>query len=80
MDASKTQIKRAARIAESEAFVKERRRQVLTLFQQNFETGLKFYEDNKEKMSAEEQTAIEAEIEKNLSLIKQKKEEWGLNG
>ena len=75
---SKAQEKRNERVANQQAFLRERHLNALTMFQQNFEAGLKFYENTKDKMTPEEQATIEAEIEKNLALIQQTREEWGL--
>jgi hypothetical protein len=75
---SKRQEKIAERTAQQQAFLRERHLNALTMFQNNFEAGLKFYENAKDKMTPEEQEKIEAEIEKNLALIQQKREEWGL--
>jgi len=73
---SKTQDKKAARLAESAAFVKERRIRNLEIFESNFEVGLKVYEENKDKLSPEEVAYMEAEIERNQELIKEYKEKW----
>lgn len=66
---SKTQEKRARRLAEQQAFLKERRETQLTVFEYNFNVGLKLFEDNRDKMSEEEIQAIEKEIEENRALI-----------
>lgn len=66
---SKTQEKRARRLAEQQAFLKERRETQLKLFEYNFNVGLKLFEDNRDKMSEEEIQAIEKEIEENRALI-----------
>jgi hypothetical protein len=78
MSLSKTQEKRAQRKAEAEAFVKERRKAQISLFEQNFDTGMRFYLDNKDKMSEEEQSLIELEIEKNRKLVEEFKEKWNV--
>ena len=56
---SKTQDKRAARVAEQQEFIKKRRIAQLAVFESNFNAGLQFYNDNKDKMS-EEEIAIKA--------------------
>jgi hypothetical protein len=76
MTVSKTQEKRAARLSESEEFVKERRIRNLEIFESNFEVGLKIYEENKDKLSLEEVAHMEEEIERNQNLIKEYKEKW----
>jgi hypothetical protein len=78
MSLSKTQQKRAQRKAEAEAFVQERRKTQISLFEQNFDTGMRFYLDNKDKMSEEEQALIEVEIEKNRKLVEEFKEKWNV--
>lgn len=74
---SKTQEKRARRAAERDAFIKERRQVQLAVFESNFNVGMEFFEANKDKMSPEEITQIEEEIEKNRKLIDEWKEQWG---
>jgi len=73
---SKTQDKKSARIAESKAFVKERRIRNLEIFESNFEVGMKVYEDNKDKLSPEEVAHMEEEIERNKTLIEEYKAKW----
>lgn len=78
MSMSKTQEKRARRKAEAEEFVRERRKSQIAMFEHNFDTGMRFYMENKEKMSEEEQALIEAEIEKNRALIEDFKNKWNV--
>ena len=78
MSLSKTQQKRAQRKAEAEAFVQERRKTQISIFEQNFDTGMRFYLDNKDKMSEEEQALIEVEIEKNRRVVEEFKEKWNV--
>lgn len=56
---SKTQEKRAKRLAEQQAFIMERRRLQLHILEQNFEIGVKLYQDQKDKLSPEEVEQIE---------------------
>jgi hypothetical protein len=70
---SKRQEKIAARQAEAAAFVNERRAMQIAIFEQNFETGLKIYEANKDKLSEEEAAMLEVEIERNRTLIEKLK-------
>ena len=70
---SKRQEKIAANQAEANAFVGERRAVQLAIFEQNFETGLKIYESNKDKLSKEEAAMLEVEIERNRTLIEKLK-------
>lgn len=62
---SKTQDKRAQRKAEQQAFIAERRKMQLAIFQANFDVGMQLYEANKDKMSPEEIELVEIEIQKN---------------
>ena len=78
MSLSKTQQKRAQRQAEADAFVKERRKTQISIFEQNFDTGMRFYLENKDKMSEEEQALIEVEIEKNRKVVEEFKEKWNV--
>jgi hypothetical protein len=78
MSLSKTQEKRAQRQAEADAFVKERRKTQILIFEQNFDTGMRFYLENKDKMSEEEQALIEVEIEKNRKMVEEFKEKWNV--
>ena len=73
---SKTQEKRALRKAESEDFVKQRRQAALSMFERNFEVGMKIYEDNKDKMSPEEIATLEAEIESAKKAVEDFKAKW----
>jgi hypothetical protein len=75
---SKTQDKRAARKAEAEEFVRQRREAQISMFENNFEVGMRFYEENKDKMSEDEQLLIEQEIEKNRKLIEEFKDKWSV--
>lgn len=70
---SKRQEKIAAKQVEAAAFVNERRAMQIALFEQNFETGLRIYEANKDKLSEEEAAMLEVEIERNRTLIEKLK-------
>jgi cob(I)alamin adenosyltransferase len=73
---SKTSEKRAARIAEAAAFVRQRREMTLEMFERNFEVGIKIYEDNKDKMSPEEIELLEKEIESARAAVEEYKAKW----
>jgi hypothetical protein len=73
---SKTQEKRAARLAESEEFIKERRKSQIAIFEANFKAGLSIYEANKDKLTLEQIAEMEAEIESNLNYIEEYKSKW----
>lgn len=66
---SKTQEKRARRIAEQQEFLRARKTIQLAMFEQALEAGLAVYENNKEKLSAEDIAKIEAQLEENRQLI-----------
>ncbi len=70
---SKRQEKIAANQAEADASVSERRGIQLAIFEQNFETGLKIYEANKDKLTEEQAAMLEVEIERNRALIEKLK-------
>jgi len=72
---SKRQDKIEARKEEQKAFIAERRKMQLAVFQANFDIGMKLYEDNKDKMSAEEIELVEVEIKKNRELLDKLKAE-----
>jgi len=74
---SKRQEKKETNQAAADAFVKERRAVQIAIFEQNFETGLRVYQDNKDKLSPEQVVEIENEIEAHRKLIDGLKEKWG---
>ena len=57
---SKTQDKKAQRIADAQEFVAERRKMQLEILEQNYEAGVRIYEAQKDKLSPEEVEQIEA--------------------
>jgi hypothetical protein len=73
---SNRQDKVAARQAEQHEFLKERRQLQIAVFESNFNVGLTFYQENKDKMSEEEVTMIEAEIDANRKLLDELKAKW----
>jgi pyruvate formate-lyase activating enzyme-like uncharacterized protein len=73
---SKRQEKIAARQSEQHEFLKERRQLQIAVFESNFNVGLNFYQENKDKMSEEEIALIEAEIETNRKLLDELKAKW----
>ena len=73
---SKTQEKRAQRLAQAADFVKQRRELTLALFEQNFDIGMKIYQDNKDTMSVEDIALLEAEIESARKAMQEYKEKW----
>ena len=73
---SNRQDKIAERQAEQHDFLKERRQLQIAVFESNFNVGLNFYQENKDKMSEEEIVMIEAEIESNRKLLADLKEKW----
>ena len=75
---SKTQDKRAERVQEAENFVKERRANQLVIFEANLLAGQQLFENNKEKLSAEEILVIEKELADNQALLEKLRQEWNL--
>lgn len=73
---SNRQDKIAARQSEQHEFLKERRQLQIAVFESNFNVGLNFYQENKDKMSEEEVALIEAEIEANRKLLDELKAKW----
>jgi cob(I)alamin adenosyltransferase len=73
---SNRQAKVAARQAEQHEFLKERRQLQIAVFESNFNVGLNFYQENKDKMSEEEVALIEAEIDANRKLLEELKAKW----
>jgi hypothetical protein len=72
---SKTQEKRARRKAEQQEFLTARKTLQLAMFEQALEAGLAVYENNKDKLSAEDIAKIEAQLEENKQLIAKLREE-----
>ena len=75
---SKTQDKKAARIAEAAAFVKQRRVNNLEMFEQSFEAGLRIFEERKESIPPEEVEMLEKQKEETIKLIADMKAELGI--
>jgi hypothetical protein len=73
---SKRQNKIAERQADQHEFLKERRQLQIAVFESNFNVGLNFYQENKDKMSKDEIAMIEAEIESNRKLLDDLKAKW----
>ena len=73
---SNRQAKIAANIAEQHEFLKERKQVQIAVFESNFNVGLNFYQENKDKMSKEEIKLIEDEIESNRKLLEELKAKW----
>jgi hypothetical protein len=75
---SKTQEKRAQRLAESKAFVKERRMQQFSFFEANLEVGKQLLEANREKLTPEELDLLEKEYDSSKETLEKLREEWEL--
>ena len=75
---SKTQDKRAQRLAKAAEFMKEKRTHQIAFLEANYETGVQLYEANKEKVSEEERTLIEAEMVKQRETLDAIKKEYGI--
>ena len=72
---SKTQEKRARRAAETKAFVAERRTKQLSILETNFEVGVRIYEENKDKLSTEEDTLIQEQMKQQRELLDKLRDE-----
>ena len=72
---SKRQEKIAQRVAEQQHFLRARKTIQLGMFEQALEVGLKVYEDNKDRLSAEDISKIEAQLEENKRLIEKLRNE-----
>jgi hypothetical protein len=70
----------AKRQVEQHEFLKERRQLQIAVFESNFNVGLNFYQENKDKMSEDEIKLIEAEIESNQKLLAELKKKWAGEG
>ena len=68
---SKTQEKKARRLAEQQAFIKQRRTLELGMLMFNFELGKKMFEENKEKMSQEEINTLDQSMKEQAEYIAQ---------
>jgi hypothetical protein len=70
---SKRQEKIAKNVAEQQAFLKERRALQLHAFEKHFEQGLSMYEENKDKLTPEEDAEMQNLMEQNKALIEKLK-------
>lgn len=75
---SNTQDKRFRRLAESKAFVRERRMNQFAYFEANLNAGKQLLDSNKDKLSSEEFAALEKEYETNRETLEKLREEWHL--
>ena len=75
---SKRQEKIEARKEEQFKFLHARRVQQLYMFENAFNNGVRFYLENKDKLSESEIEAIEKEMEENKELIKTMKKQLGM--
>jgi len=72
---SNRQEKIDSRILEARKFLSERRELQIRAFERSFNTGVEFYEINKDKISEEERIQIEAMIEEQRAEIEKLKSE-----
>lgn len=70
---SKTQEKRAQRLAEQRAFLAERCRQRLAFAEEAYTIGVTLFEENKDKLSEEDRTKIETMRDEQLVTIEKLK-------
>lgn len=74
---SKRQEKIALAQEEQKTFLLERKKMQLAMFEQAFASGKRIYEDNKERIPAEEIEQIEAQMKENQNIIDKLREELG---
>jgi hypothetical protein len=72
---SKAQDKKELRIKEQKEFILERRTQQLAMLEQAYETGLRVYETNKDKLSVEQIEAIEAMKAEQIEVLERLRDE-----
>jgi len=72
---SKTKDKRELRVKEQKQFISERRTQQLVMLEQAYETGLRVYETNKDKLSVGQIEAIEAMKAEQLEALERLRSE-----
>lgn len=74
---SKRQEKIALAQEKQKTFLLERKKMQLAMFEQAFASGKRIYEDNKERIPAEEIEQIEAQMKENQNIIDKLREELG---
>jgi hypothetical protein len=72
---SKRQDKINQRIADSKDFMRERRKTQLIMFEQNYETGLRMYEQNKDKLTPEQISILEKQLQENKEILDRLRDE-----
>jgi hypothetical protein len=73
---SKTQEKRAQRLADAAEFMKEKRTHQIAFLEANYKAGVQLYEITKENATEEERTFIEAEMVKQRAALDAIKKEF----
>lgn len=73
---SKTQEKKAARLAEAQEFVKERRERQIAVFESNLSLGTKWYEDNKDIFTPEQLATLDADLAAGKAALEEYKAKW----
>lgn len=76
---SKTQEKRARRLAEQQAFLAEKWAKQAAVLEDNYALGVKLFEDNKEKLSEDERLIIEKEMATQREFIDKFKHDRGID-
>ena len=74
---SKRQEKIALAQEKQKTYLLERKKMQLAMFEQAFASGKRIYEDNKERIPAEEIEQIEAQMKENQNIIDKLREELG---
>jgi hypothetical protein len=72
---SKRQEKIKQRIEARAEYIIERRKVQLSIFESNFEAGVKMYEDNKDKITPEQAAVLEKQMEENRELLEKLRDE-----
>lgn len=72
---SKRQEKIKQKIAERAEFISERRKTQLAVFESNFESGLRMFENNKDKLTPEQTAVLDKQMEENRELLEKLRDE-----
>ena len=76
---SKTQEKRARRLAEQQAFLAEKWAKQTAVLEQNYADGLELFEKHKDKLSEDDRLVIEKEMATQREFIDKFKTERGID-
>lgn len=76
---SKRQEKIQSRREEQQAFITERRAKQIAMLEQNYLTGLKMMEDDKNKLTEDQFKILEEELKNQRLFIDKIKSDWGFS-